>query len=448
MKYQLRQTMLDVLIRIEKDKGFSNLLLNHELQQSDLNEKDKRLLTEVVYGTVQNQLTIDYYIAHFMKNKKNVDLWVKQLLRMSVYQMVYLEKVPDHAVVHESVEIAKIRGHKGIAGFVNGILRSIQRDGVPDLSFIKDPVERISIETSHPKWLVERWIDMYGVEQTEAMCQENLKHFPMSIRIQPLKTNRKSIMTQLEEQDFTVAESAFSPQGIVIQKGNIFKTDLLKEGFATVQDQSSMLVAESLQLEPGMKVLDTCSAPGGKVTHVAEKMADQGEIHAFDLHKKKVKLIEEKAATLNLHAISAFQGDARNLHEKFEEASFDRIVIDAPCSGLGVINGKPEIKYEKQASDIERLASIQFDIIQSAAPLLKPDGLLVYSTCTVDKEENNQVVQRFLENNPGFSIDLSFRDDLSELIQHAPGWSSEGLQLFPQDFQTDGFFLTRIKRNG
>lgn len=447
-KYQLRQTMLDVLIRIEKDKGFSNLLLNHELQQNGLNEKDKRLLTEVVYGTVQNQLSIDYYIGHFIKNKKKLDLWVKQLLRMSVYQMVYLEKVPDHAVVHESVEIAKIRGHKGIAAFVNGILRSIQRNGVPELSSIADPVERISIETSHPKWLVERWMEMYGQECTEAMCRENLKHFPMSIRIQPMKTDRKSIMEQLEKQGFTVAESQFSPQGILIQKGNIFKTNLLEKGFVTIQDQSSMLVAESLKLEPGMMVLDTCSAPGGKVTHIAEKMEDQGEIHAFDLHKKKVKLIEEKAAVLDLHAIDAFQGDARRLPEKYKEASFDRIVIDAPCSGLGVINGKPEIKYEKQVSDIERLASIQLEIIQSVAPLLKPDGLLIYSTCTVDKEENNQVVQTFLENNPAFDIDFSFRDDLSDQIKHAPGWSSDGLQLFPQDFQTDGFFLTRIKRNG
>lgn len=447
MKYQLRQTMLDILIRIEKDKGFSNLLLNHELQQKDLNEKDKRLLTEVVYGTVQNQITIDYYLAQFMKNKKKLDLWVKQLLRMSVYQMVYLEKVPDHAVVHESVEIAKIRGHKGIASFVNGILRSIQRNGLPDLSLIDDPAERMSIETSHPVWLVKRWLKMYGWEQTKAMCRENLKHFSMSVRIQPMKTDRKSVMEQLEKQGFTVAESQFSPQGILIQKGNIFKTNLLQEGLVTIQDQSSMLAAETLKLEPGMKVLDTCSAPGGKVTHIAEKMADQGEIHAYDLHKKKVKLIEEKTALLDLHAVSAFQGDARKLYEKYEQGSFDRILIDAPCSGLGVINGKPEIKYEKQESDIERLASIQQEIIQSAAKLLKPGGLLIYSTCTVDKAENNQVVHTFLENNPAFSIDLSFREELSKPLQHAPGWSPEGLQLFPQDFQTDGFFLTRIKRN-
>ncbi|MGX8793355.1 16S rRNA (cytosine(967)-C(5))-methyltransferase RsmB [Oceanobacillus sp. M60] len=447
MKYQLRQTMLDVLIRIEKDKGYSNLLLNQELKQKGLIEKDKRLLTEVVYGTIQNQITIDYYLAPFIKNKKKIDVWVKQLLRMSVYQMVYLEKIPDHAVLHESVEIAKIRGHKGIASFVNGILRSMQRDGLPDLSLIKDPVERISVETSHPLWLVERWIEMYGKERTEAMCHENLKHFPMSIRIQPMKTNRETVIEQLEREGFMVSASQFSPQGILIEKGNIFKTNLLQGGFVTIQDQSSMLAAESLKLEPGMKVLDTCSAPGGKVTHIAEKMTDQGDIHAYDLHQKKVKLIEEKAAVLNLHSISAHQGDARKLNEKYEEASFDRILIDAPCSGLGVINGKPEIKYEKQVQDIERLAAIQLDIVQAAAKLLKPDGLLIYSTCTVDKEENNQVIQKFLEKNDGFSVDLSFREDLSEQLKQAPGWSSEGLQLFPQDFQTDGFFLTRIKRN-
>lgn len=168
---------------------------------------------------------------------------------MSVYQMVYLEKIPDHAVLHESVEIAKIRGHKGIASFVNGILRSMQRNGLPDLSLIKDPVERISVETSHPIWLVERWIEMYGKERTEAMCHENLKHFPMSIRIQPMKTNRETVMEQLEREGFTVSVSQFSPQGILIEKGNIFKTNLLQDGLVTIQDQSSMLAAESLKLE-------------------------------------------------------------------------------------------------------------------------------------------------------------------------------------------------------
>lgn len=446
MKYQLRQIMLDVLIRIEKDKGFSNLLLNHELNQNTLNEKDKRLLTGVVYGTVQNQLTIDFYLAPFINQKKELDIWIQQLLRMSVYQMVYLEKVPDHAVLHEAVEIAKIRGHKGIASFVNGVLRSIQREGVPSLSSIEDPIQRIALETSHPLWLVSRWAEMYGLERTKAMCQQNQKHLPMSIRIQPLKTNRSAVLQQLKKLDFDCRESFFSNQGIIIEKGNIFGTNILKDGLATVQDQSSMLVAEALDLKTGLKVLDTCSAPGGKVTHIAEKMQDQGEIYAFDLHKKKVKLIREKALTLDLHSISAAASDARKLQERYEKESFDRIVIDAPCSGLGVINGKPEIKYEKTVADIERLASIQLAILEHVAPLLKKDGLLVYSTCTVDVEENNQVIRRFLSDHPDYSVDLAFRDAFKEPIQHAPGWSAEGLQLFPQDFATDGFFLTRLKR--
>ncbi|BAC13463.1 hypothetical conserved protein [Oceanobacillus iheyensis HTE831] len=446
MKYQLRNTMLDILIRIEKDHGFSNLLLNHELKQRQLNEKDERLLTEVVYGSLQHQMTLDYYLSKFVKSKKKLDIWVQSLLRMSFYQMIYLEKVPDHAVIHESVEIAKQRGHKGISSFVNGVLRSLQRQGVPELTEIKDPIERIAIETSHPEWLVKRWSEMYGMETTANMCRNNLEHHPLSIRIQPLRTSREDVMEELKQSGIECRASIFSSQGIIIEKGNIFRTNLLKDGKITIQDQSSMLVGEMLAVEPEMNVLDSCSAPGGKVTHVAEKMLDKGTIHAFDLHAKKIKLIDEKATTLQLSSILAQKGDARKLADKYEKESFDRIVVDAPCSGLGVINGKPEIKYEKSEEDIQRLAKIQQDILNEVIPLLKENGLLIYSTCTVDTEENNQVVRQVLKNHQDISIDLSFRDELPVEIQEAPGWSEEGLQLFPQDFHTDGFFLTRLKK--
>ncbi|MBT2598760.1 MULTISPECIES: 16S rRNA (cytosine(967)-C(5))-methyltransferase RsmB [unclassified Oceanobacillus] len=446
MKYQLRNTMLDILIRIEKDHGFSNLLLNHELKQRQFNEKDERLLTGVVYGSLQHQMTLDYYLSKFVKSKKKLDVWVQPLLRMSFYQMIYLEKVPDHAVIHESVEIAKQRGHQGIASFVNGVLRSLQRQGVPSLTDIKDPIERIAIETSHPEWLVKRWAEMYGMETTAKMCRNNLEHHPLSIRIQPLRTCREEVMQELKESGIESRPSIFSNQGIIIEKGNIFRTNLLKEGKITIQDQSSMLVGEMLAVESGMHVLDSCSAPGGKVTHVAEKMQDQGIIHAFDLHAKKIKLIDEKASTLHLTSIHAQKGDARKLASKYEKESFDRIVVDAPCSGLGVINGKPEIKYEKSKEDIQRLAKIQQDILNEVIPLLKENGLLIYSTCTVDKEENNQVVRQVIENHQDIYIDFSFRDELPKELQDAPGWSGEGLQLFPQDFHTDGFFLTRLKK--
>ena len=443
---QLRKTILDLLIRVEKDSGFSHLLLHKEINSKKLNPKDEALLTQIVYGTLERKLTLDYYLEGFVNQKKKPEAWVQILLRMSVYQMVYLDKIPDHAIIHEAVEIAKERSHKGIQSFVNGVLRNVQRNGVPDLANIKDATERLSIETSHPLWLVEHWIDSYGFETTEAICQANLAEKPIAVRVQPLKISREQAIQKLESQGFSVQPSTLSEQGLIIEKGNILNSDIFHDGMITIQDQSSMLVGDLLKAESGMTVLDSCSAPGGKATHIAEKMGDKGTIHAHDLHKKKVNLITEKAEILGLSIIEAEQGDARKLKEIYEKASFDRILVDAPCSGLGVIGSKPEIKYEKTAADIENLQKIQLDILHSVAGLLKSDGLMIYSTCTVVPEENEEVVKQFLEMNPNFAVDADFFNELPAELDHSQGVTEYGLQLFPQTHQTDGFFLTRLKK--
>lgn len=440
--YKLRQTMLDLLLRIEGDSGYSHLLINHEIKRNKIAPKDIGLLTEVVYGTIQRKLTLDYFLSAFVK--REIDSWVRMLLRMSVYQMEYLDRVPAHAIIHEAVEIAKQRGHKGIASLVNGVLRNIQRKGVPKTSDISNKTERLVVETSHPKWLVERWISQYGFEVTKAMCEANTEKKPMMIRVQPLKISRTEAMEELKGAGFTVHPSIFSDQGIVIEQGNIINSRLFKEGFITIQDESSMLATEMLHVQPGMHVLDACSAPGGKVTHIAEVMEDKGSIDAYDLHKNKLKLIKNKAAELNLSIIDAKQGDARKLHSVEEKGSYDRIMIDAPCSGLGVVRGKPDIKYSKSVEDINRLAIIQLDILNSVAPLLKEDGLLIYCTCTVDKAENEQVVQNFLANHSEFEIDCSFFDTLPEELQDSQGISNYGIQIFPQTYQANGFFITRF----
>ncbi|WP_099158043.1 16S rRNA (cytosine(967)-C(5))-methyltransferase RsmB [Virgibacillus ndiopensis] len=444
--YQLRDTVVNLLLRIEQDSGFSHLLIDHEIKSGKIAPKDEGLLTEIVYGTTQRKLTLDYYLKAFIDPKKKLDDWVVMLLRMSVYQMIFLDKIPDHAIIHEAVEIAKRRGHKGISSLVNGVLRSVQRKGIPDTSTIKDNIKQIAVETSHPEWLVKRWVSMYGEKITSEMCDANLERKTVSIRIQPLRVSRDEAMNVLDVQGIEARESAFSDQGIVVEKGNILKTDLFKNGFITIQDQSSMLVAEMLDVEAGMNVLDACSAPGGKATHIAEKMQNQGILHAYDLHAKKAKLVSKKALDLDLSIIVANQADARKLHNVHDEESFDRILIDAPCSGLGVIRGKPEIKYTKQESDIVNLANIQLDILQRVAPLLKKGGRLIYSTCTVDKEENEGVVKRFLEEHPDYSIDTTFFEELPINLNQSPGKTDYGLQLFPQTFQTDGFFLTRLIR--
>ncbi|WP_430786033.1 16S rRNA (cytosine(967)-C(5))-methyltransferase RsmB [Virgibacillus flavescens] len=446
MNNTVRETILNLLLRIEDESGFSHLVIDHEIKSNQLSDRDAGFLTEIVYGTLQRKITLDYYLEPYINPDKSVKPWIKTLLRMSVYQMAFLDKVPDHAIINEAVEIAKKRGHKGIASLVNGVLRNIQRNGYRDTSDISLPGKRISIETSHPEWLVDRWIEMYGVEITELMCQSNLERKGTSIRVQPLKMSRDEAIKMLKELDYDVHKSLFSEQGIVVNKGNILRTELFTNGYITIQDQSSMLVAEMLKLESGMMVLDSCSAPGGKVTHIAEKMGNKGKVHAYDLHAKKAKKINDKTSKLDLTIVEAKHADARKLTEFHEEKTFDRILVDAPCSGLGVIRGKPEIKYSKQESDIHNLAKIQYDILSGVASLVKVNGLMMYTTCTVDKEENNQVIASFLDDNPDFEVDHTFFEELPVFLSEYAGLSKEGLQLFPHTHQTDGFFLTRLIR--
>ena len=443
-KYALRESALDLLTRIGEQGGFSHVLLDREITKQKLSRQDGGLLTEVVYGTLQRRDLIDFYIQPYIANQKKIKPWVRWLLYMSVYQMIFLERVPDHAIIHEAVEISKKRGHKGISSFMNGVLRNVRRKGVQSLDKIEDPLKALAIETSHPEWLVNRWVDQYGFDTTKAMCEANNHHLPMSVRVQPLRISREKAMEQLREDGYKVEESVFSPQGFIVIEGAILSHPLFTDGFLTVQDQSSMLVAEMMDLNQDLTVLDACSAPGGKTTHIAEKMSNQGKVMAYDLHEKKAKLVSKRAEQLQLTSISASQADSRKLSEKHEVETFDRILLDAPCSGLGVLRGKPDIKYHKKEEDIYSLRKIQDDLFSELAPLLKSGGKFVYSTCTVDRHENEEAVGHFLAAHSDFQVDPTFFDDLPDSLQGSIGKTETGLQLFPQEWDTDGFFLTRL----
>lgn len=442
----LRSEATDLLTRVDTQGGYSHLLVNQVIKKNKFSSKDARLFTEIVYGTLQRKLTLEYYLSAFIPKKRKLDTWVKWLLLLSIYQLQYLTKVPDHAIIHEAVEIGKRKGHAGIAKFVNGVLRNIQRKGLPSFSTIKDPLERVSIETSHPLWLVKRWTDMYGFERMKEMCEENNRRKKMTIRVQPLRTDRDSLMERLRSDDFIVIPSEVSSQGVIIEEGNILHHPSFQEGLLTVQDESSMLVSEVLNPKKNMKVLDTCSAPGGKTTHIAEKMEDKGTVYAYDLHANKVKLVMQKANQLGLQSIQTSPSDARELQHKHEREQFDRILVDAPCSGFGVVSSKPDIKYHRDVTDIENLARIQQEILIHVAPLLKKDGRMVYSTCTVDKEENEEVIRQFLIKMDSFEVDKQFFDELPAVLKDSAGRTEYGLQIFPQDLHSDGFFITRLKR--
>lgn len=440
-KKTVREAALDVLESVEKNQSYSNLLLNHAIEKHGIKGPDTGLLTELTYGTIQRRMTLDFYLEPFI-NKK-LESWVRQLLRLSLYQMIYLDKIPDRAVLFEAVEIGKRRGHKGIASMVNGILRSVQRKGIPSTDTIQDPVERISIETSHPQWLVKRWVDQFGIEKTREMCETNITAPLQTARVNTLRTNADEVISALTEEGLSVQKSSIVPDAIVSLKGNLAKTDAFRKGLLTIQDESSMLVGHSLDVKEDLRVLDACAAPGGKSTHIAELMKGEGKVFSLDLHKHKIKLISENAARLGLPNIETKAQDSRQAGEIFEPETFDRILVDAPCSGLGVLRRKPDIKYSKQESDLDSLQKIQLEILKAVSPLLKKGGLLVYSTCTVDRIENQGTVERFLRENPELRpYPLSH---LPETVM--PFIDGHMLQIFPQDFGGDGFFISCFKKD-
>lgn len=440
----VRELALEALLNVEKKQAYSNLLVNNYLDSGKLNKKDAGLFTEIVYGTIQRTMTIDYYLTPYIGKQKKLEDWVKVLLRLTLYQMLYLDKVPERAAIYEAVEIAKKKGHKGVASVVNGVLRSIQRQGVPDLEAMKNDVDRISIATSHPRWMVEKWIEQYGVENTERMCEMNLVPPSQTVRVNTAKASVEDVIAMLKAQGFDVEKGEVAEESIVSNKGNLAYSNAFKNGFITIQDESSMLVGRTLGAEPGQTVYDSCAAPGGKTTHIAELMKGTGTVISTDLHEHKVKLIKEQADRLGLTNIEVKAMDSRKAQEVFHSEMFDKILVDAPCSGFGVIRRKPDLKYTKTMQDVKQLATIQSAILAEVAPLVKKGGTLVYSTCTIDKEENTEVVKAFLENNPDFEIDMSIKD----LVPHKlEAYIQDGmLQLLPHYFGTDGFFIVRLKR--
>lgn len=444
IQYTVRFVALEALVRIERGGAYSNLLLRELMNQGRLNDKDGRLLTEMVYGTISRQLLLDYYLANFIKNAKKVDPWVRSLLRLSLYQMLYLDKVPNHAILNEAVEIAKAKGNPGIGKFVNGVLRTIQREGVPALDQIKDPLERLAIEISMPLWLTERFVAQIGSDKTRELGLSLLVPSHASGRLDLQRITRNEAILQLQEEGIEARESQLSPYGIVADKGFLAGSSLYHDGLLTIQDESSMLVAPALHIAPEHQVLDACAAPGGKTTHIASFLSAEagGKVTALDIHSHKVKLITENAERLAVsEVVQAEVMDAREVAQHFEEQQFDRILVDAPCSGLGLMRRKPDIKYNKQAADLERLPEIQLAILESAAPTLKNSGIMIYSTCTIMLEENQAVVEAFLADHPEFErIDVSVNADIAANI------NDQMLTIYPQDFMTDGFFISYLRK--
>ncbi len=436
----VRDAALSILMEINDNQAYSNLLLHRTIEKYGIEKKDRGLLTELTYGTLQQRMTLDYYLEPFVRGK--LDRWVRELLRLSMYQIVYLTKIPPHAVVHEAVEIAKRRGHKRIAPTVNGVLRNVLRQGVRSLDELEDGSYKVAIETSHPEWLIKRWSEQYGPEEAAFMAYENNNPPAMTLRVNVAKTTVEEVIASLEAEGLEVRRGDVVPSCIISMSGNPSGTTAFKNGLITIQDESSMLPALALNVKSGMKVLDMCAAPGGKTTHIAELMNDEGEICAHDVHDHKLALIKANADRLGLQAIQTISGDSRKLLDHYAVASFDRILVDAPCSGLGVIRRKPEIKYTKTEQDFENLSNLQLELLATASELIKQKGVIVYSTCTVELKENKEVVERFLAKHPDMmKIPLQQLEGYEKLFI-----SEDMLQVLPQHFGGDGFFVAAFSK--
>lgn len=443
----VREVATDLLVKIERSQAYSNLLLNTAIRKNGFTPKDSGLLTEIVYGTVQRKNTLDFYLKPFIKKPlSKLDDWVVVLLRLSVYQMLYLDRVPDHAILNEAVSIAKKKGHKGISGFVNGVLRNIQRKGVQPLASIKEKTLQLSIEHSHPEWLLKRWIQQLGELKTIDMCTVNNLPPSVTARVNTNKTSVDESLKKLKEESVEAQKSELCPDGIKVLSGNLPQTNAYQAGVLTIQDESSMLVGYAVDPQKDDRVLDACAAPGGKTTHLAERMQNQGEVTAIDLHDHKVKLIDDQVGRLGLDNVQTIAMDTRKAANLFQAETFDRILLDAPCTGFGVIRRKPDIKWAKTEEDIKRIQKVQFELLESVARLVKPGGLLVYSTCTIEEEENHYQIARFLQSHPGFDWDQSFKERMPESVHPYISGNGGELQILPQYFESDGFYIACLRK--
>lgn len=401
------------------------------LKNSKIDERDYAFIKEITTGVIRNKTYLDYVIKENSRVKFNrIHKLILSILEMAVYQMYFLDKVPDYSIVDESVNLAKIYGNKGSISFTNGILRSISKKDKVQVK-IKDSIDNLSTFYSHPTFYTEYFYKNYGEDFTKKLLKANNEKAPFTIRVNSLKTNKEDLVNKLSELGYRVLETSFENALNIDNPNGIIDTDLFKEGYFYVQDLGSILVSSFLNPRKDSKVLDLCAAPGGKTTHLSEIMENTGEIVACDKSKGKVKIIKENAKRLGCKNISPIINDARVLNEEFIE-NFDYVLVDAPCSGTGLYRKKPDIKWNKNIEDIKELSKIQLEILEKAKEYLKVNGFLLYSTCSLSKLENEDVIQNFINKNKNFKI-IKLRD-------------KEILKLFPSVDGSDGFSMCLLEK--
>lgn len=440
-----RETALKILYETEKKDGYLNILFDHSMQQSELAREDRALVKELVFGTVQYQITLDYAIGCFSNIRlKKISPYILQILRLGLYQLYFMNRIPMSAAVNESVKLAKKYGHSASAGFVNALLhRAVREKKLPLPDRKNSETCYFSVKYSHPEDLTRWYQRMFG-DRAEALLSANNQRPPLSIRVNPLKTTKAGLVKQLEQEGVIASPSLLTDCGLIIERGkNPEQLQMYREGHFSIQGQASQLAALALAPKPGDLVMDMCSAPGGKTAHLAELMENLGEILAFDLYEHRLKAVEDNVKRLGIGIVKTAQMDAAQ--EKCEYfGTADKILLDVPCSGLGIIRRKPDIKYKKGLVEFNELRQIQKNILNICSKYLKIEGEMVYSTCTVNPEENTELIEEFLKSHPEFELLPAGSTHMSQDVQTK--LSKGYVTLYPDLDGCDGFFICKMKR--
>lgn len=439
-----REVALKTLYRINNEGAYSNIALDEEISKNaqKLNAKDIGLISEIVYGVITWKLTIDEIIKKYSKIRlKKISPWILDILRLSIYQIVFLDKIPKSAAVNEGVNLAKRYGHRSSSGFANAILRKVEKQDYEDFKNIKDEKERLSKQYSMPLWIIEELMEEgLELEKIEEICISSNIRPKVSIRINTLKTNKEELKQILENENIKATDGILKDFLVLDKAKNIERLESFKNGLFTVQDEAAGLTSLILNPKKGENILDACSSPGGKTTYIAQLVENEGQIIAFDIHEHRTRLVEQNAKRLGVNIIETKVQDASKFEEKYVN-KFDKILLDVPCLGIGVLKRKPDIKWQKKKEDVKEISEIQYKILENCSKYLKPKGELVYSTCSIIKEENENLIEKFLHKNKEFKLEKieNFEEEFFKKYLK----NEQFLQVY-QNKKTDGFFICKL----
>jgi 16S rRNA (cytosine967-C5)-methyltransferase len=436
-----RGTAVKILNRVERSDAYLDRVLETEMRNTDMNELDKGLMNEIVTGVVRWQMKIDWVLTGFFHgNFTKAETNIKNALRVALYQILFLDKVPHSAAVNESVEfIKRLRGQK-FADLVNGVLRNILRnlDNIRYPDFKENKIQHLAVVESHPTWMVKRWINRFGYDETKKLLVANNERPDLTLRVNRLKIDFNYFLSQLEQHQIQFTRSEYLDFFVRVKHmAGIGSSDMFRLGFFVVQDESAGLVVKLLDPKPGDRVIDMCSAPGGKTTFIGELMKNVGEIVAVDRYETRLNLVKNACQRLGIANAHYIAADAATV----QTAPAERVLVDAPCSGLGVLAKKPDAKWKREPEDLVNLVQTQRAILENAAKHVKPEGVLVYSTCTTEPEENFELIKSFLTDHPEFSIEAAGQFVDSRIVS-ADGY----IETFPHRNAMDGSFAIRLKK--